>query len=359
MRKYYIDNIRWATVVLVVIYHVIYMFNGITTEGVIGPVTAFHGQDVLQYLLYPWFMVILFIISGMCSKFYLDSHSGKEFLKARTRKLLVPSTIGLFVFQWLQGYMNMAISDAFSNMPAGMPKPVLFLIMILSGTGVLWTIQLMWVFSVLLLFVRKIEKGNLLKFTEKTNILVLLLLGVFVWVSAQILNTPIVAVYRFGIYGFCFLLGYYVFSHDAVIGQLEKYCIPLLVAAGVFGVVYTVMYYGENYAVSPAVNCPLAVAYAWTACLAILGGGRRWWNKTNAFAAFMTKKSFGLYVFHYLAISATAYALVTYTDISGIAVYGIALIAAFAGGLILFEAISRIPVIRWCVLGIKKEKADV
>lgn len=28
-RKPYLDNIRWATVVLVVIYHVIYMFNGV------------------------------------------------------------------------------------------------------------------------------------------------------------------------------------------------------------------------------------------------------------------------------------------------------------------------------------------
>ena len=67
MRKYYIDNVRWATVVLVVIYHVIYMFNSITTEGVIGPITTFHGQDVIEYLLYPWFIVILFIISGMCA----------------------------------------------------------------------------------------------------------------------------------------------------------------------------------------------------------------------------------------------------------------------------------------------------
>ncbi len=33
MRKKYIDNMRWITVVLVVIYHVIYMFNGV---GVLG-----------------------------------------------------------------------------------------------------------------------------------------------------------------------------------------------------------------------------------------------------------------------------------------------------------------------------------
>lgn len=181
MRKNYIDNIRWAVIVLVVIYHVIYMFNSVITTGVIGPITSFQGQNSVQYLLYPWFMVILFILSGMCAKFYLDSHSDKEFLRARTRKLLVPSTIGLFVFQWLQGYINMAVSDAFSTMPATMPKVVMYLMMAVSGTGVLWTIQMMWIFSVLLILVRKVEKGRLVKIGEKANIFVIILLGVFVW----------------------------------------------------------------------------------------------------------------------------------------------------------------------------------
>ena len=47
MRKLYIDNIRWITVVLVVLYHVIYMFNGIETFGVIGPFSDVQYQDVV------------------------------------------------------------------------------------------------------------------------------------------------------------------------------------------------------------------------------------------------------------------------------------------------------------------------
>ena len=122
---------------------------------------------------------------------------------------------------------------------------------------------------------------------------------------------------------------------------------------------YTVLYYGENYAISPVVNSPLAIAYAWIACFAILGGAKHWWDKTNGFATFMTKKSFGLYVFHYLALSATAYGLVTYTSLPGIAIYGITGIASFVGGILIYEIISRIPAVRWCVLGIKKEKKNV
>lgn len=47
-RKLYLDNIRWMTVVLVVIYHVVYMFNGVQPFGVIGPFREHQLQDSRQ-----------------------------------------------------------------------------------------------------------------------------------------------------------------------------------------------------------------------------------------------------------------------------------------------------------------------
>lgn len=231
MRKTYLDNIRWITVVLVVIYHVVYMFNGIETAGVIGPLSdKVQYQDMFEYVVYPWFMVLLFVVSGMTSRYYPETHSDKEFLSNRTTKLLVPSTIGLFVFQWITGYYNMLIGGAFSHMGA-LPKPVLYLIMSVSGTGPLWFIQLLWFFSVMLIVIRKIEKNRLLCLCENANVLMLILLSIVIWGAAQILNTPVVTVYRFGIYGVAFLIGYFVLSHDAVTEKLGKTWRPLLIAA--------------------------------------------------------------------------------------------------------------------------------
>ena len=180
MRKTYIDNIRWMTVVIVVIYHVFYMFNGEVTSGVIGPFTPVQYQDVVQYLVYPWFMLLLFVISGMSARFYLNGHSDKEFLKSRTTKLLVPSTIGLFVFWWILGYYNMMIGGAFENMSA-VPKTLLYVIMAVSGIGALWYIQLLWVVSLFLLFIRKIEKDRLYGLCEKANLPVLLCMTPVIW----------------------------------------------------------------------------------------------------------------------------------------------------------------------------------
>ena len=160
MRKYYLDNIRWITVVIVVLYHVIYMYNAEGIPGVCGKITDLEVQyfDVFQYIVYPWFMMLLFMVSGISSWLYLDNHSHREFISSRTTKLLVPSTIGLFAFQFLQGYVNVSLGDAVLKDP-GIPLIAKVLICIASGVGVLWYIQLLWLFSMLLVLVRRIDRG--------------------------------------------------------------------------------------------------------------------------------------------------------------------------------------------------------
>ena len=85
-RKPYLDNIRWITVLIVVIYHVIYIFNGVQPFGVIGAFHENQWQDAFQYLVYPWFMALLFVVSGMSARYYLQNHTHKEFVKDKTRK---------------------------------------------------------------------------------------------------------------------------------------------------------------------------------------------------------------------------------------------------------------------------------
>ena len=357
MRKTYLDNIRWITVVLVVIYHVIYMFNGIETAGVLGPFADVQPQDAFQYMVYPWFMLLLFVVSGMCARFSLNNHTEREFLRARTRKLLVPSTIGLLVFQWILGYYNMCISGAFDTMSTGVPRPILYLIMAVSGTGVLWYIQMLWLFSVLLVLLRKVEKDRFYRLCEKTNGVILLLLTIAIYGAAQILNTPLIVVYRFGIYGLGFFIGYFCLSHDAVIDRLANYWLPLVIAAVALGIAFLVVYWGAPYAEHVVLDTPLCNAFAWIAVLAVLVFMRRWGNFENAFSTFMNRESWGLYVFHYLPLAVSAYYLRgCQPELAPLLCYLLVTVAAFAGAFVLNSVISRIPVLRWCVLGLKKCK---
>lgn len=352
MRKNYIDNIRWMTIMCVVVYHVIYMFNGEATAGVVGPFYKVQYQDAIQYILYPWMMILLFIVAGMCSRYYLENHSIKEFVKSRTTKLLVPSTIGLFVFQWIQGYFNIQLSIGLENL--NVPKVMIYPIMAISGTGVLWFVQLLWLFSMVLALIRRFEKGKLYEFCKRANMLVLLALVIPVYISSHVLNTPIVLVYRFGIYAMTFLLGYFVFAHDEVIEKISKRNIPLIILSVILAGVYLYTHFGDNYAENPTYNSIPAITYAWIACLAILGSIYKWYNFKTKFLDFMTKQSYGLYVFHYLPISASAYLITKYLVLPPVLIYLIVLICGFSGGLILGKVISRIPFVRWAVLGIKK-----
>jgi len=355
-KRHYLDNIRWSTVILVVLFHTIYIYNGEASTGVIGPFSSSpQYQDVVQYLLYPWFMMLLFIVSGVCSRLSLEHKTEKEFLKSRTRKLLVPSTIGLVVFQWIQGYVNMLLSGAFEKIPDTVPKPVLFLIMCVSGTGVLWYIQMLWVFSLVLVVIRKsIDKQDkLFSVTAAMRPWMMLLLCIPVYLAAQVLNTPVIVCYHFGSYGICFFIGFYVFAHDELVEKLSN-CWKYLVPASILsGAVFTIKYFGENYADKPVINSPLCVLFAWLTCLAVFATMKRFGNRRNEFTDFMSRKSFGLYVFHYLPLSSCAYALNRYcSSLPPFLCYVSVSVSAFAGGYGLFEIVSRIPFLRWCVLGL-------
>ena len=69
----------------------------------------------------------------------------------------------------------------------------------------------------------------------------------------------------------------------------------------------------------------------------------------------MAKKSWGIYVFHYLPLAVTAYYLKEFAPgLPAAVVYVIVGVSAFVGAVLLYEIIRRVPVVRWCVLGMKK-----
>lgn len=356
MRKTYIDNIRWITVILVVIYHVIYMFNGVTTSGIIGPFSENQPQDIYLYIVYPWFMLLLFVISGMSARYELEKKGDKDFLKDRTRKYLVPSTLGLLVLGWAMGYYNMLIGGAFESM-GELPAPILYLIMSISGCGVLWYVQVLWVFSLLTKWIRKFEKGKIYELCGRANTIVLILLTLLIFGAAQILNVPVVIVYRFGIYGAGYFIGYFVLAHDEVMERLGKQWIWLIVMGIASCVAFVIVFLGKNFSAHEVLDTPLCNVFAWMGTLAVLAFMKKWGDFTNRFTEWNRKKSWGIYVFHYFFIAVTGWYLRKLApNLAPVIVYLLVTVSAFAGSLISYELISRIPFVRWCVLGIKGEK---
>lgn len=384
-RKHWLDNIRWVTVLLVLFYHVIYFYNA---KGVFGGIGGFYETqpwDAIMSLLYPWFMLLLFLVAGISSRYALEKQTHKQFIKSRTLKLLVPATIGLFVFQWMTGYFNTQVTafvqgaDLFADIPDEVPNGIKNIIKYfaysLSGIGPLWFIQDLWLFSILLVLFRVIGKDWLYKWITKIegryaeyNMpfiavvvavgLVLLTFGSF---CVFLHPRPETAdglwnLYRPVTYFVAFLLGYYLFSRESIQEMLAKGRIAYLVFAVILGVYFTVIMYGKNDTAPEVLSGLPCVLYAWFAILAMLSCFKAWADKTSPFANYMTKSSFGIYVVHYLVIASLGYMMKMYTTLPPWAMYLILAVAVFTLSPLIYEIIRRIPFLRWCVLGISRKK---
>ena len=349
-RKHYLDNIRWGTVVLVLIYHVFYLYNTVGVPFPIAKDAGIRAFDTFSYLVYPWFMVILFLIAGISARYALENRTNREFLKGKVTKLLVPSTLGLFVYHWISGYLSIKLGGGLASIPRFMHYPVF----VISGTGPLWFIQMLFLFSVLLVLLRKIDQQDRIwTFCGKINTVMIWLLVFLIWGAAQILNLPVLTTYRFGIYGTAYLIGYYIFSHDEVQDSVEKMHRLMLIVAIILGIAFTVRYFGVSYSSAECLTSFLTNCYLWAAVLAILGCGKAWWNKTSTFASYMTRSSFGFYVVHYLLAQLACYLVYQYSGFPKALNYLAALLIELPGTVLLYEFLRRIPVLRYLVLGIK------
>lgn len=353
MRKIYLDNIRWATVILVLIYHVFYVFNGVGVFGAIPGAENIPACDVLACVIYPWFMVLLFVVAGMSARYSLQNRTGKQFIKERALKLLVPSTLGLFVVHWITGYLNIRLGGGLEYIPSFLVYPI----SVISGIGPLWFIQMLFLFSCILVLLKKLDKSDRIwSFCRKANIVVVLLLFVLIWGAAQILNAPVLTTYRFGIYFVSFLIGYYVFSHEEVQAAIEKICIPMLIAAVAGAVIYGFIYRGINYTEPECLQSFITNLYLWIVVIAVIGCSKRYFDRGNAFTGYMTKSSFSIYILHYPVLMAVCYVLQSYFEFTAVWNYLLAVIFTAVLTLAFCEAVRRIPVIRYLVLGQKADK---
>lgn len=371
-RKHFLDNIRWVTVLLVLLYHVVYFYNN---KGVFGGIGGWvddpkaQPQDAIMYILYPWFMMLLFLVAGISSRYALQKSSGRQWFSKRTRQLLVPSTIGLFVFHWMTGYFNTHVAGV--DVLTDLPQPFKYFVWAVSGIGPLWFIQELWVFSLLLLLFGATGRdrlyntvGRCIHATRRWPAgcrLLLLLVGGFllIWAGAQgsIANPDphsaqgLWNLYRPTAYLVPFMMGYFIFAREEVQSYLARYARLLPYPAIIAGTALTCATWGQtntdpHYLMHWATNL-----YAWMAILAILACFKAWGDRTSPFATYMTRSSYGIYIVHYLIIAALGYMLKHYTPLPPVADYIILLVAVFTLSPLLGEILRRIPFVRWAVLG--------
>ena len=351
-RKNYLDNIRWITVVLVVIYHIIYMYNcsGVITNMNVQGIPIFDAFDIF---LYPWFMCLLFVISGMASKYSLEKRNNKEFLKDRAKRILVPSIVGIFLYGWICGLVTNYYNDMFAG--AEIPGLIKYLIYCLTGTGPLWYCHVLFIASVLIVIIRKIDKKEkILELGKKVKLWMLIPLFFVVWGSSTVLNAPMITVYRFGIYLLMFFLGYYVFSNEIIQDKLSKHSIKLIILSVIIGIIYIFTYYGQNYTTDQVLQSWFTNLYLWIVIISLLTFGKKYMNFSNSFTKYMNNNNFSFYILHYEIVLLLGFVFAEYINVPFIFKYIFILIGTGILLPLISEIVKRIPIINKLVLGIQK-----
>ena len=364
MRKHWIDNLRWVTVLLVLLYHVFYFYNN---KGVIGGIGGFNDgpqyQDIVMYVLYPWFMPLLFILAGVSARYALKNQSGKEWFKSRTRKLLVPSTIGLFFFGVFIGWIYTLFTPAAAALNS-LPTLIKLLIWAISGTGPLWFIQDLWLLSLLILIACRLDaKDKFYNLCGKTGIATMILLEVLFWLGHRtlILNPDsagidgLLNLYKPAFYAIPMLMGYFIFAHDDVQQTLGRCWAALMACAAAAGTILLATTFGQDNTLPAYLQSPLNNIDGWLMCLAMMGWFKAKFDRTGKLASYMTRTSYGIYITHYLVIVSVGTLLKLHTHMHPVWIYMTLTAAVFTLSPLLYEICHRIPFLRWAIFGEKNK----
>lgn len=116
MRKYYLDNLRSFTILLLFPVHTFMIWNDFGLKFYVW------GGDnriisTLIVLINPWFMPLLFVIAGVSAGYSLEKRSIKEFCMERVNKLFVPFVAGTVILvpirHFMQGSFSLGMKGGF------------------------------------------------------------------------------------------------------------------------------------------------------------------------------------------------------------------------------------------------------
>jgi surface polysaccharide O-acyltransferase-like enzyme len=257
-------------------------------------------------LVWPWFIPLLFVLAGMSTVYSLNNRNTIEYFKERFLKLFIPLFFCILLIVPCMGFF----ADKYHNEFAGnyFQHYVTFFTKFTDLTGYdggfspghLWFVLYLLIISVVALPIIKIfEKVSI----KKINIFFLLLVFIIPLCGTMVLD---ISGKSLGEY-FCFyLIGYFLLSKDEILCEAEKYRY-IIFSIFLAEMVFVFMVFNEIIYVNDLVYDIFAELYAYAGVLFLIIVGKRHLNTQNIISIYLTKSSFGVYIFHLLWIVIIAY----------------------------------------------------
>lgn len=354
MRKYYIDNIRVICIMLLFPYHTFMIYNSWGESFYVynTPITSF---TLFNIMVYPWWMTLLFALAGISSAYALRTRSGKEYVKERISKLLIPILFGIFLIIPVQCYIADIYHNGYSD--GYLEHYKVFFTRFTDLTGYdggftpahTWFMLYLFIISMIALPIMLWYNGREKKING-SSITMPMLLPMLLLI---LLMTPLLEISGKSIGEFlaCFLLGYFILSHEEVQEKLMKYRIPLGVSWIMLMIIHNTMFQRAWY--NNIVWDIEQRMLTWIGILAIIGLGRRYLNFNNGSTRYLSTAAFPIYYFHQSVLIIVAFYSLKITDVIPLQVIMI-IIISFLLTVLCYEIFRRFTVTCF-MFGIKRK----
>lgn len=354
MRKYYIDNLRWISILLLLPYHTCMIYNNWGENFYVKSYDIPILSGFIQ-ICYPWFMPLLFVLAGISSCYALDRRTPKKYIKERVGKLLIPLISGILLLVPIQTFYAEKFHNGYDN--GYFHQYILFFSKMTDLTGYtggftpaqLWFILYLFIISLLALPIAiKYKRSSKKISVDKLSVLKILPMFLIFAVMALILN---IGGKSLGEYFALFMLGYLILSEDIIQVRLDKsrwYLFVGFVTLTVLNLLFQNVWH-LNFGIMYDIFCKFL---SWIGILSLTGMGKHYLDFNNKVTNYFTKASFPIYIFHQSFLVFTAYYALKITSSIVLQVIVIIMVC-FILTMCTYEIFKRISITRF-LFGIKK-----
>ncbi|TQF28540.1 acyltransferase family protein [Bradyrhizobium sp. UNPA324] len=329
-RRIDLDWVRILAFALLIFYHV----------GMLYVSWGFHIKSAhrltwlepVMLFLNPWRLSLLFLVSGVATRFMLDKSTFTALARARSARLLIPLGFGMLAIVPPQSYLQIVESLGYS---AGFfdfyarhyfafgaqfcPNPCI----VLPTWNHLWFVVYLWVYTMALIGVLVLWPAGADRLGRKLAVILdgpwLLIVVCLLFVAWRLVLFPAFPSthalfgdwFNHADHATAFLTGFLLAKQEGIWRNVERQRWAALAAAVACFSAFILVRTGL-FAPSPALKWAAASAYGcyqWLAIAAVLGFARRHLTADSPVRRYLTDAIFPYYIVHQTAVIVIAHAL--------------------------------------------------
>lgn len=344
MRKHYIDNLRWITLLLLIPYHTAMAWNVWNEPNYI----FFEANRLVSSIVVffsPYFMPLLFVLAGISTKFALKKRTIKEYLIERVKKLLIPFLFGTLALMPIMSY----IADKFNYSYNGgfFQHYNVFFTKFTDLTGAdggfslgqFWFLLYLMIISFFAVGILTLLKKIVSKSEKEIPFWIVLLLGLPLPLLSELLSIGGKSIAE---YLYLFLIGYFVFSNEKVVYKAEKKC-WLLFAVGIVSTFFNIYLFIWRDIEYPLLNSIAKYISEWIMIIALIGLSKKYFNFTGKVSNYMKSRSFLFYIYHFVWVVLFQYLMYEIFENNTIILFVGTIVLSYVMTFICCEISIRIP----------------